>query len=104
MKCAAVAGSLVLLSLAASQAQAPTPGSEPAKAVATAFGATYSLDQFGPVKSPVDAEKTYRKASADIIAAGGGILMIPQDAAAQWKPANDTQEQWRKPAPPATAK
>ncbi len=67
-------------------------------------GAVYSLDQFGPVISPNDAQKTFEKASADIIASGGGVLMIPAEAAAGWKPKNDSQEQWRKPPPPATAK
>ena len=33
-------------------------------------GPVYSLDQFGPCKSPADAEATYQKASKDIIAAG----------------------------------
>ena len=47
-------------------------------------GPTYSLDQFGPVASPGDAEKTFRKASADIIAAGGGVLVIPGGTATGW--------------------
>jgi len=83
-------------------AQTSPPAAPDASPLAT--GPTFSLEQFGPVKSPGDAEKTFQKASGDIIAAGGGVLVIPGDAAAGWKPKNNTQEQYRKPAPPATAK
>ncbi len=93
---------IILFSLASSGAQ--TPASAPAKVAPALPGATYSLEQFGPVASPADAEKAFRKASEDIIAAGGGVLVIPAEAAASWKPVNNTQEQWRKPAPPATTK
>ena len=64
----------------------------------------YSLDQFGPVTAPVDAEATFRKAAADIIAAGGGVLVIPATAAKGWTPQNNTQGELRDPPPPAPAK
>jgi hypothetical protein len=64
----------------------------------------YSLDQFGPVGTPANAENTFRVASSNIIAAGGGVILIPTKAAANWVPKNTTQEQWRKPAPPEAAK
>jgi hypothetical protein len=35
------------------------------------------------------AEATFQKASQDIIAAGGGVLMVPLQTAAQWKPHNN---------------
>ena len=75
-----------------------------ANAPAAKSGPVYSLDQFGPVEKPADAEATFQKASKDIIASGGGILMIPSSAAAGWKPKNTTQEQWRKPEPPEPTK
>jgi len=102
MKSAVVAPFIVLAFLASSNAQ--TPESTPPKTIPAALGAVYSLDQFGAVISPVDAEKAFRKASQDIIASGGGMLVIPAGTAPGWKPQNNTQEQWRKPAPPANAK
>ncbi len=100
MKIPPLACSVLLSSIASVIAQTPPP---PAASPLPA-GPTFSLEQFGPVKTPADAEKAFQKASADIIAAGGGVLVIPGDAASGWKPKNNTQEQWRKPAPPATAK
>ncbi len=102
MKSPLLASIALLSSLVAAIAQTPpavAPSASPLPA-----GPTFSLEQFGAVKTPGDAEKAYQKASEDIIAAGGGVLVIPGDAAAGWKPKNNTQEQWRKPAPPATAK
>ena len=64
---------------------------------------TYSLEQFGPIATPAQAEETLRKASAEIIARGGGILLIPREASAGWQPENVSQQTWRTPAPPAPA-
>jgi len=64
---------------------------------------TYSLEQFGPVTTPAQADETLRKASADIIAKGGGVLIIPREAPASWQPENISQGSWRTPAPPAPA-
>lgn len=73
-------------------------------AASTGSGPVYSLDQFGPVGKAAEAEATFQKASKDVIAAGGGVLVIPAQAAPAWKPRNTTQEEWRKPAPPEPAK
>jgi len=66
--------------------------------------AVYSLDQFGPITAPVDAEATFRKAAGDIMAAGGGVIVIPVTAAKGWTPQNNTQTELRDPPPPAPAK
>ena len=68
------------------------------------LGPVYSLDQFGPCATAADADKTFQKASDDIIAAGGGVVVIPAKAAPGWKPKNNSQHEWRKPAAPAPAK
>jgi len=68
------------------------------------LGAMYSLDQFGPVGTPADAEKTYQKASADLLAAGGGVIVIPLQAPATWHPKNNSQQTIRKPAAPEQTK
>lgn len=102
--CILLAGIVTLagtLLLSAQAQNGKTPGG---KAPAAESGPVYSLDQFGPVEKPADAEATFQKASKDIIASGGGILMIPSSAAAGWKPKNTTQEQWRKPEPPEPTK
>ncbi len=64
----------------------------------------YSLDQFGPVTNPASAAATLEKASKDIIAAGGGVIIIPTNAPAGWLPKNNSQQIWRIPPPPAPAK
>ena len=68
------------------------------------LGTLYSLEQFGPVGSPEQADKTFQKASADIIAAGGGIIVIPAQAPPMWTPNNTTQHELRTPAAPAQTK
>jgi hypothetical protein len=97
--CVLLAGSAVLAGTLLASAQTPD-----GKAPAAKNGPVYTLEQFGPVEKAADAEATFQKASKDIIASGGGILMIPAQAAAGWKPRNTTQEQWRKPAPPEPTK
>lgn len=85
--------SIVMAALCAS-AMAQTPAKEP----------VYSLDQFGPITTINEAEAAFQKASSDIIAAGGGILFIPTQTAAAWRPKNNTQDEWRKPEAPAQTK
>lgn len=80
-----------------------TAASDSAVAPAVA-GAVYSLDQFGPVETPADAERAFQKAATDIINSGGGVLVIPARTALAWKPTNNTQRVWRKPPPPEPAK
>lgn len=63
----------------------------------------YDLDQFGPVTTRALADETFARASSNIIAAGGGVLLIPDHAAAGWVPRNESQQVWRKPEAPAPA-
>ena len=67
-------------------------------------GPIFSLEQFGPVKSVTDAEATFQKASKDIIAAGGGVIIIPAQAAPTWTPRNTSQVEWRTPPAPEQTK
>ena len=100
-------GSILLACVASSFAAAEKPA---VASAATPAGdklpdaLAYSLEQFGAIANPGDAEKAFQKASADIIAAGGGVLVIPPQTAKTWVPKNNSQDQWRKPEPPATAK
>lgn len=102
MKTLLSAAGVLLLAASTVLAQAPAakqPGSEAVKA-----STVVSLEQFGPVGSPAQAEAAFKKASEDLIAAGGGVIVIPAHAARGWTPKNNSQDQWRKPAPPETAK
>jgi hypothetical protein len=62
-----------------------------------------NLADFGPLDTIEQAEAALRKALAEIEKQGGGVLMIPADAPADWEPENVTQEMTREPAPPAPA-
>ena len=84
-------GSFLLASIAL-QAQSPSP---------VAKAATYSLDQFGPVETPADAEATYEKACQQIITDGGGLLIIPAKTTSAWK--LDGNPQGTVPFPPSPA-
>ncbi|MEI7435216.1 MAG: hypothetical protein WCL16_00240 [bacterium] len=66
--------------------------------------AIYSLEQFGPVETATSANQTLQTASEAIIAAGGGIILIPANAAAGWTPRNNSQKELRIPPPPDPAK
>jgi hypothetical protein len=83
---------VVLLAVAA-LAQNPVP-----------VAGVYALEQFGPVKTVAEAQATLRKASAWLVAQGGGVLTIPREAPATWQPEPIAQEAWRTPKPPAPAK
>ncbi len=65
---------------------------------------TESLDHFGPIDTPAAAQATLEKALVQMQNRGGGLLLIPRQTAEGWKPVNNTQEQFRTPAPPASAK
>ena len=66
--------------------------------------AIFSLEQFGPVNTVDNAEATFQKASSAIIAAGGGIIVIPVQVPNSWAPKNDSQHELRTPAAPAQTK
>ncbi|MEI8062496.1 MAG: hypothetical protein WCH84_00360 [Verrucomicrobiota bacterium] len=76
----------------------------PAGGLPESESAMYSLDQFGPVSTAAEAEATFQKASTDLIAAGGGILVIPAKTLPGWIPKNTTQHELRTPAAPAQTK
>jgi hypothetical protein len=67
-------------------------------------GGCWSLAAFGPIATPAQAEGTLAKAAAALIAKGGGVIIIPAEAPANWSPENVTQGTWRTPAAPAPAK
>src|SRR2546429_5582625 len=96
MKNEVFAGISLIFSVTAVVAQ--TPAAVPAAVAPAASGAAYSLDQFGPVGSPGDAQKTFEKASADIIAAGGGGVLLPAPTAAPLETEDQNQAEMRKPA------
>lgn len=63
---------------------APTP---------VAIGVVYSLEQFGSgIASPGPAQDAFDAACKQIMARGGGVLMIPAEASAAWLPRNDNQQ------------
>ncbi len=66
-------------------------------------GLVYLLDQFGPIGKPAEAEATLKKASEELIAKGGGVIIIPANAPENWTPTNLGQTAWREPPPPAPA-
>ncbi len=102
--------SLLILALAAAIAPHPSDAqSEAAESKKTnvknpkALPGAYILAQFGPIDTPQNAADTFKKAEAAILAAGGGVLVIPITAASQWRPATAQQNQLRFPDPPAPA-
>ncbi len=90
-----------------------TPAEKPKPAPATPIVAApassslpqgaYNLEQFGPVNTPDAAQTTFKKAEDAILAAGGGVLIIPANAAASWATPQPVQNQLRFPDPPAPA-
>jgi len=80
----------------------PTAPSSPPEV--SAMTATFSLEQFGAIKTAADLNGTFDKALTAIMAKGGGTLMIPKEVPANWTiPENTKQEAWRRPAAPAPA-
>ncbi len=90
---------LVMLTCGAVGAQDP-----PAPAASGPTRATFTLDQFGPVGTAAQAQATLEKAVEALVKQGGGVLLIPASAPADWEPENLSQTQWRTPEPPAPAK
>ena len=64
----------------------------------------YSLEQFGPITTPEQAQAAFEKAGADISAAGGGFLVIPVYTPAAWQTTTMPQPMLRLPEPPAPVK
>ena len=94
--------SLAAASLALSaRAQAPVIGGPLTNVAPVGVGPVYALNQFGPVSNPAQAQATFTNASAQLIASGGGVLIIPREAPKDWMPRNNTQGIWLNPAPPA---
>jgi hypothetical protein len=98
----AAAASLVLLA-PATFAQQGSPAT-PVTTAALTPDATgiYSLDSFGDIKT-VKINETYQKAIDAIMAKGGGVLVIPGAALANWSFSNLSQHTVRTPAAPAPA-
>ncbi|HUT34022.1 MAG TPA: hypothetical protein VNE39_11105 [Planctomycetota bacterium] len=63
-----------------------------------------ALDEFGPIASAAEAAKAFEKATEALQAAGGGVLVIPPNAPANWSYENTSQTLVREPAPPASTK
>ena len=84
-------------------AQAPAAASSTA-APAAGAGPFYSLEKFGPVETASNAQDTLRKASEAVMATGGGVIVIPVNAASGWTPKNNSQRELRIPAPPEPTK
>lgn len=62
----------------------------------------FNLADFGPVGTPVDAEATLKKATSDIIAKGGGILVVAPGVAADWVAHNDAPSSTKAGTPSVT--
>ncbi len=92
----------------AAMAQAPDDAADTAtvltNGVVAGTGPVFQLDQFGPVNSPSNAAATFQKASKEIIAAGGGIVIIPSKTSPLWHPDNNSQRVNRTPLEPAPAR
>ncbi len=52
----------------------------------------YYLSDFGPFATAAEAQATYEKAAADIIAKGGGLLLVPPIAPKEWAIVNTFQQ------------
>jgi hypothetical protein len=91
-------GVLPAVGVAAQEAAAP-PTIAPAP-----DGNTYNLADFGPIATAAQAQKTLEIAAQAIQKRGGGVLVIPRAAPADWQPRNVSQEALRTPVPPAPAK
>jgi hypothetical protein len=96
------AAAALLLGLPA-MAQAPVLQPPLTNVASLGAGPVYSLSQFGPVGTAAQANSTFTNASAQLIASGGGLLIIPPEAPRGWSPKNNTQGIWLNPPPPAPA-
>ncbi len=91
----AAAAFLSLLTLA------PVLASPAGSGTSASPGPFYALSQFGPVDTPESAQATLDRGADLVISAGGGVIVIPPGAPANWKPRNDTQGIWLNPPAPA---
>lgn len=86
--CASLVGLLAATVLTAraadDKASAPPP-----PATARAESGQYDLAAYGLVKTPAEAQATLAKALTDVISKGGGVLVVPPGAAADWQFEND---------------
>ncbi len=57
----------------------------------------HSLSEYGPYASVKDADEALMKGMAVLTAAGGGVLLIPNDAPEAFKPVNSSQAEHGKP-------
>ncbi len=64
----------------------------------------YALSQFGSLATTAATESAFTNAAAQIIAAGGGLLVVPSGTPAAWVPENNSQGIWLKPGAPAPSK
>ena len=95
---------ILIMAFACPPLLSQTVGGNPATPSTPAgLGSTYSLDQFGPVATAEQAEVAYQKAMKDVIAPGGGVIVIPPQTAVEWMPRNNMQEELRSPLPPMPA-
>jgi hypothetical protein len=105
LRLSTVAAALLATTLALTPASAQDkPKTAPTPSAPSLFPAgSYVLDQFGPVASDADAKATFEKAETAILAAGGGVLVIPANTAPSFTAIQTVQHQLRFPAPPAPA-
>jgi hypothetical protein len=103
--------SRITLALLATLGVSPAFAQDTPKVVPTAAASpsalpagAYSLDQFGPVKSDAEAKATFKKAEDAILAAGGGVLIIPATTAPNFTATQTVQHQLRTPPAPALTK
>lgn len=110
---ALLAGAIVTLSAggaaapstpSASSPKMTKPVSQPLPVDAAKAAGFYTLDSFGPVGTPAEAAATYAKAQTAIREQGGGVLIVPANAAKDWRFSNNDQRTERFPPPPAPAK
>ncbi len=59
---------------------------------AGAANGSYMLSDYGDVSTIAHAEAAYQKAAAEILAKGGGVLVIPATAPKDWEVVNDFQQ------------
>src|SRR5262245_17181318 len=102
MKICVVMAVGLLTSYRPALAQANNADARPPVALVGPF---HSLDEYGPVTTVEDAQATYKKAIAELIKddgkAGGGILVIPSTAPANFNPENNSQKTVLIPGAPA---
>ncbi len=68
-----------------------TPARNTTPPMMTSTVNAHSLSEYGPCKSVKEAQETLKKAMTAMTASGGGILLIPNDAPATFKPVNSSQ-------------